>query len=438
MRYNVYNEQMCDVVAMIRTHIIECHLNRAEADALNRASGAIYSRTLITHYRVYRKRGARTRHWLSQFAAMQLNDYLTRDDPPLLHAHSKDAAQEGFYKACKTARANREQGAKYPHKRRWWRTTIWKQSGIRRQGDQLLLSRAKGLPPITVDLPEDLRDVLRVPEVRLVYERRAHRYTWHLVVENGKQPKAAPGPNIVAVDLGEIHPVVVSDEQQATIITCRERRHQQQGHAKRLAKLSKALSTKQKGSRRYKRLRAARTRMRARHKRIMRDMEHKISRAIVDVACERQAGTIAIGDVRDVADGVKHGKQHNQQASQWNHGRIRQYITYKAQAEGIAVKLVDEHYTTQTCPNCSKRHKPRGRMYSCGRCGFSAHRDVVGAVNILSRYKTGYLGALRAPSTIKHRMPHNLRLMRRRLDTGQPATAVARGTARQPREAAGL
>jgi putative transposase len=423
---------------MIRTHIIECGLNRAEADALNRASGAIYTQTLVTHYRVYRKRGQKKRHWLSQFAAMRLNDYLTRDDPPLLQAHSKDAAQEGFYKACKTARANREQGAKYPHKRKWWRTTIWKQSGIRRHGQRLLLSRAKGLPPIIVKLPEYLHDVLRVLEARLVYDRRAQHYTWHLVVENGKQPKAAPGTNVVAVDLGEIHPAVVGDEQQATIITCRERRHEQQGHAKRLAKLSKALSTKRQGSRRYNRLRAARTRMRARHKRIMRDMEHKISRAVIDVAFEQQAGTIAIGDVRDIAHGVNHGKQHNQQSSQWNHGQLRQYITYKAEAEGIVVELVDEHYTTQTCPNCSKRHKPRGRNYTCGRCGFSAHRDVVGQINILSRYKRGQVGRLRAPAEIKHRMPHNLRLMRRRRDTGQPATAVARGTNSQPREAAAL
>jgi putative transposase len=99
---------------------------------------------------------------------------------------------------------------------------------------------------------------------------------------------------------------------------------------------------------------------------------------------------------------------------------------------------VDEHHTTQTCPNCSKRHKPRGRNYTCGQCGFSTHRDVVGQINILSRYKTRQVGALCAPAEIKHRMPHNLRLMRRRRDTGQPNKAVAHGTARQPREAAGL
>jgi hypothetical protein len=101
---------MCDTVTMIRTYIIDCHLNRAEADALNRASGAIYTQTLVTHYRVYRKRGGRTRHWLSQFAAMRLNDYLTRDDPPLLHAHSKDAAQDGLMWALVVTPASVQDG----------------------------------------------------------------------------------------------------------------------------------------------------------------------------------------------------------------------------------------------------------------------------------------------------------------------------------------
>src|SRR5262245_26058558 len=105
------SKHLCDTLPMIRTHIIACHLNRAEADALNRASGEIYTRTLVTHYRVYRKRGARTRHWLSMYAAKRLNDYLSCSEPPLLHAHSKDAAQEAFYKACKTAKANRGTGA---------------------------------------------------------------------------------------------------------------------------------------------------------------------------------------------------------------------------------------------------------------------------------------------------------------------------------------
>jgi transposase len=121
--------------------------------------------------------------------------------------------------------------------------------------------------------------------------------------------------------------------------------------------------------------------------------------------------------------------------SQWDHGQIRQFIKYKAEAEGIAVKLEDEAYTSQTCPHCGHRHKPKGRLYSCPACGFQAHRDVVGQINILSRYRYGEPGRIPAPLLIKHRIPHNLRVMRRCRDTGQAAMPVAR---RQLREAAGL
>ncbi len=92
---------------MIRTFIIPCKLPKTQADALNQASAHIYTRTMVAHYRVYRKK----RRWLSTYTGRRLCDHLTRDEPPLLHAHSKDAAQEAFYTACKTAKANRGEGA---------------------------------------------------------------------------------------------------------------------------------------------------------------------------------------------------------------------------------------------------------------------------------------------------------------------------------------
>jgi hypothetical protein len=85
---------------MIGTYILPCHLPKADADALNQVSGAVYTRTLVTHYRVYRKKG----RWLSCFTGQKLNDYFTRDDAPLLHAFSKDGAQQAFYRACTATR----------------------------------------------------------------------------------------------------------------------------------------------------------------------------------------------------------------------------------------------------------------------------------------------------------------------------------------------
>lgn len=407
---------------MIRTHILPCRLPHPVADALNRASGAIYTQVLVSHWRVVRRQS----HWLSEKAGTRWSDSRLPVKP--LHAHSIDAAQQGFYNACRTTRALRKAGipdAKFPHWRKRFRTTVWKNTAIKKTGLVLTLSNGKGNQSSTLALPERLADVLRVLEVRLVYDRKARRYTWHIVVENGTQPKPAPGDNVVSVDLGEVHPAVVGDTEETTIITCRARRHAKQGHNKRLATLAQALSRTKKGSRRHKRLMRCKSRMKAKHARVLRDMEHKISRAIVEVAVERQAGTIVLGDVRDVADGVAMSKPSNQKISGWNHGKIRAYVEYKAQAEGIALALQDEHYTSQTCPSCGHRHKPRGRRYRCGQCGFSGHRDVVGQVNILSAYTYGEPGKIPAPSCVKHRMPHNLRLMRRRPDMGQTATSVA-------------
>lgn len=401
---------------MIRTHILDCNLNHAEADALNRASGGRYSQVMVFHWRVYRHR----RHWLSTGAAERWNDRLNAGQPPLLHAHSIDAAQQAFAKACKTAKANRHLGAKYPHKRMWFRTTIWKQSAIRHQGDRLLLSRAKGHPPITIHLPEHLHSVLRFLEVRLVYDKAKRRYFWHLVVENGKQPKSAPGTKSVAVDLGEVHPAALSDGQDAVVISCRELRSQRQYTAKRLAALRARQAKCKHGSRLWKRLQRRISRFLHQQTRRTRDLEHKISREVVKTAVEMEAGTLAIGDVRDAADGVALGKKANQKVSMWSHGRLRTYITYKAEAEGIKSELVDERYTSQTCPSCRKRHKPRSRVYTCGQCGFSYHRDGGGAVNILSVYVHGEPGCIRPRGRTMYRLPFR-RLRRSPLDTGQVA-----------------
>lgn len=411
---------------MIRTQILPCTLPQAEADALNLASGRIYSGIVSRHWRLFEQKGL----WLSQKSLTKLSDLRWTERDLSLHAHTIDAAQQGFFKACQTTRSLRKAGqpdAHFPWHTPKYRTTVWKNTGIRQHGSMLELSTRAGNPKLTVSLPAELRGVLRFLEVRLVFDKRDLHYTWHVVIENGKQPKPAPGTNVVSVDPGEIHPAVVGDEHGATIITCRERRHAMQGHAKRLASLAKSLSRKQRGSRAYKKLVRSKSRMKAKHNRIMRDMEHKLSRAIVDVVVESGAATIVYGDVRDVADAVALGKRTNQKVSGWNHGKVRGYVEYKAAAEGIATVLQNEAYTSQTCPQCGHRHKPQGRVYRCPACGFRGHRDIVGQINILSAYKYGAPGRLLMPTQIKHRRPaaFGKRSMRSCPDTGQVAVPVA-------------
>ena len=357
---------------MIRTHVISCKLPRTRADALNLESGRVYTGVLVAHWRTVRKKNL----WLSEKSGTRWSDMRAT---PTMHAHSIDAAQQGFYKACDTTRELRKAGfteARFPHWTKKFRTTIWKNTGIKRNGDILELSgggRAKKEREerkISLPIPMALRDVLRFLEVRLVYDQKVRRYFWHIVVENGKQPKPSPGEDVVSVDLGEIHPAVVGDEAVATVITCRERRAESQGHAKRLAKIQKAASRKRKGSRRHRRLMKAKSRMKAKHDRVMRDMEHKISRAIVDTAVERKAGTIAIGDIREIADGVDCGKVQNGRMSRWNHGKSAITWSTKRQPKGSWSNWSTNTTRARRVPTASIATNRRGASTAARPAGF--------------------------------------------------------------------
>jgi putative transposase len=417
---------------MLRVSYFRAHIDQSLADTLNQESGRVYTDALVRHWRIYRRKG----HWLSRSAASKMQD-AEYGPPSYVHSHSFDAAREGFYAACKAARESRKAGleTRYPYKRKRFRPTIWKSSAIRLNGDTLLLSLARGNlhSPIRVPLPSYLRDlsVEAFREVKLVYNRSGY-YEWHVVIENGREPESEPpGKGVAAVDPGEIHPLTLTDGEETLVVTARELRAIKQWRNKKQAEIQHKQATKIKGGRAWQRLQQAKNRLLSKTARQIRDIEHKVSRAAVEWVRERQVGEVAFGDVRDVADGKRLNRKNQQKISQWAHGRLRFYFTYKAEEYGIEVLLQDEAYTTRTCPGCGHEHKPRGRNYNCPVCGLRAHRDAVGAANILSVYLHSEMGHIQ-PTEPKYRQPfrkarpeHSQRRRPRRSppDTGQVAAA---------------
>lgn len=387
---------------MIRTHTFKAAQPKSLLDDCNRESGRIYTQTMVEHWRVYNKKGV----WLRPRTNQSYDDFLHPDTT--LHAHSRDAAQEAFPKACKTTRSLRKAGfsqARFPYHRKFFRTTTWKNTGIGVKGTVALLARARGLEPVRVELPEDIAQ-LEFVEARLVYNKRSSHYEWHFVADDGVEPTVRTEGCMVAVDMGEIHPAACTNGTDALVISCRELRSTGQGLAKTIARLEAKKARCKRGSIRYRRLCKAKAKARTKKEYKQRDMLHKVSRAVVDYAVESDAQEIVIGDVRDIADGVDIGKKSNQKISLWPHGKLRTYIEYKALAEGIATTLQEESYTSQTCPNCGERHKPHGRIYKCSGCGWRGHRDgQVGAPNILSKHTTGECGRVLIPNPPKYRHP---------------------------------
>jgi len=173
-------------------------------------------------------------------------------------------------------------------------------------------------------------------------------------------------------------------------------------------------------------LQRAKNRLLAKTQRQIRDIEHKVSREAAEWVQERGVGRVAFGDVRDVADGKRLNRKSQQKISQWTHGKTRVYFTYKVGEYGVAVELQNEAHTTRTCPGCGHEHKPRGRNYVCPVCGLRAHRDAVGAANILSLYLYDELGHIQ-PTEPKYRQPFRKGRPRRSPPgTGQVAAAGRR------------
>jgi putative transposase len=393
---------------MIRTHIIPSTVPIDQARILNRESGRIYTATLVHHYRLHRQAG---HVWLSPLKHDRVLKAFC--GATFLHAHSYQAAQQGFYDACKTAKALKTVNplARYPYKRKYYHTTTWKNTGIKVVAGRIRLALARGHDPLWVSLPEHLA---RLPagafrQVQLVYNHATKRSCWHVTVEDQVEAQPSPHSGVMAVDLGEIHPAACTNGETATIIACRELRANAQHRNKKTADLQELIARCQPGSRRWKKLVASRKRLQAQTETKQRDMLHKVSRAVVEEAQVMKAGTIVIGDVRHVADHTKTKKrlsrENRQKISNWPHGQLRQYVTYKAAAVSIAVALINEAYTSKTCPRCGQRNKPKGRHYRCSQCGYVGHRDNVGSTNILSKQQTGKLAQMCPCAEIKYRHP---------------------------------
>lgn len=83
----------------------------------------------------------------------------------------------------------------------------------------------------------------------------------------------------------------------------------------------------------------------------------------------------------------------------WSYYQIQQYLEHKALSKGIKVAYVDPYNTSKRCPLCDRLNKPNGRLYSCV-CGYKAHRDLVGAFNIMRSTKILNRSALNASGTV--------------------------------------
>src|SRR3972149_371602 len=317
--------------------------------------------------------------------------------------------------ACELRKSDPD--ARYPYHPKKYQTVVWKERAIHRHdSDKLFLSNGRNDTPLILSVPSEY---LKVDICKAELTWRADHYELCLTIDTGLvNPPPKESGQMAGVDLGEVNIAAVATEAgDALVVSGRALRSVKRLRNKRHAALDSLISRCKPGSKRHRRLVKSKSKASAKMYRQQRDILHKASRQVVEFCQAHDVKEIAIGDVRDIQDGVDLGSKSNQKISQWPHGQFVTYIAYKSVAYGMQTGYIPEDYSTRTCSCCGvvKNSAPRGRVYICSGCGAVIHRDANGASNICSRALHGSYGFVQV-QTIMYLRPLG---RSRAFDTGQ-------------------
>jgi len=121
-----------------------------------------------------------------------------------------------------------------------------------------------------------------------------------------------------------------------------------------------------------------------RESRVVRDLNHKMSREVVDVANESNSG-IRLELLKNIRKTAKSSRSFRYSLHSWSFYQLNQMIEYKAKLLGIPVTYIDPRYTSQECSICGLIGNRNGKSFKCPHCGHSDHSDVNAAFNISKR-----------------------------------------------------
>jgi putative transposase len=121
--------------------------------------------------------------------------------------------------------------------------------------------------------------------------------------------------------------------------------------------------------------------------RLMKDVNHCISKAIVKFAVQEKVSVIGLEDLTGIRDTTNVRKKHRYLHNSWAFRQLQSFIEYKAKQVGILVEYVNPEYTSQTCNRCNhiSKNNRNGLRFHCKACGFEMNADLNASRNIEHR-----------------------------------------------------
>lgn len=212
------------------------------------------------------------------------------------------------------------------------------------------------------------------------------RYFLHIVVSL-PAPTIEPCNEVIGIDLGLNRPAVTSNK-----AFLGERRWKEQ--ERRIFRLRRKLQKcgSKSAKRHLKKLSGQLFRQR-------KDHDHVLSKRIVQHA---PAGcTLVLENLTNIRERVTHKKGEGQRRMHsWSFAQFQSFLTYKGEAQGMAVVKVDPRHTSQTCSRCGHRARNNRRsqsLFLCRKCGYCLNADYNASKNIRDKHIIASLADVGTP-----------------------------------------
>lgn len=200
--------------------------------------------------------------------------------------------------------------------------------------------------------------------------RRGNRWFFHFVLDLPDPPAIVTG-EAMGVDLGENFLAATSTGKLFGGGALRADRDQFLAVRKRLQSNG---SQSAKQQLRY---------ISGREKRHVKYVNHCVAKQIVQEAQRNGCKAIILEDLTNIREQIRVGAKVRSRLHRWSFDELRQFVEYKAAAQGIQVMYVNPAYTSKTCSCCLSLGNRDRHRFSCSNCGSLQHSDLNASRNIL-------------------------------------------------------
>ncbi|MGD1806087.1 RNA-guided endonuclease InsQ/TnpB family protein [Dapis sp. BLCC M126] len=297
------------------------------------------------------------REWLSEISAIPLQQSL----------NDLNQAYQNFFKSTKGQRKGKPVKPPKFKSRKSKQTARFTKGGFKVGQHKVYLAKIGKLKIVWS------RELPATPSSVTVIKDSAHRYFLSFVVEI--QPEILPQTdNSVGIDLGISTFATLSDGTKVDAPKPLKKR------IKKLRKLSKSLSHKTKGSKRYEKARIRVAKFHAKLKDTRTDFLHKLSTKII-----RENQTVVLEDLN--VSGMVKNRKLSRAISDLGWRTFRTFLEGKAEKYGRDFRVISRwEPTSQVCSNCGFKGGKLDlsiREWECLNCGAKHDRDENAAINIL-------------------------------------------------------